>query len=83
MKADEIALALQPFGRVANPLNHNIAGMGLGLPICRRLAEMHGAQLTIESEPGTGTACRISFPAYRCGPGARSEASGDLATIAA
>jgi two-component system, cell cycle sensor histidine kinase PleC len=85
MKADEIALALQPFGRVANPLNHNIAGMGLGLPICRRLAEMHGAQLTIESEPGKGTTCRISFPASRCAwpPGARSKESGELATVAA
>jgi signal transduction histidine kinase len=40
--------------------------MGLGLPICKRLAELHGAQLVISSEPGKGTACKISFPASRC-----------------
>jgi signal transduction histidine kinase len=66
MKEDDIPLALQPFGRIACPLKHQHEGMGLGLPISRRLAELHGAQLVISSEPGKGTACKISFPASRC-----------------
>jgi len=66
MTAEEIPIALQPFGRVASPLKHEKEGTGLGLPICKRLAELHGAQLTINSRPGKGTAFRISFPAARC-----------------
>ena len=66
MKAEDIPFALQPFGRIACPSKHATEGMGLGLPICKRLAELHGAQLAISSEPGKGTACKISFPASRC-----------------
>jgi signal transduction histidine kinase len=32
MKAEDIPLALQPFGRIASPLKHKNEGMGLGLP---------------------------------------------------
>jgi two-component system cell cycle sensor histidine kinase PleC len=66
MKAEDIPLALQPFGRIATPLKHATEGMGLGLPICKRMAELHGAELAISSEPGKGTECKISFPASRC-----------------
>jgi two-component system cell cycle sensor histidine kinase PleC len=82
MKADDIPLALQPFGRIASPLKHATEGTGLGLPICKRLAELHGARLVISSEPGKGTACRISFPASRCinSPAAETD---DSAAVAA
>ena len=66
MKAEDILLALQPFGRIASPLKHATEGMGLGLPICKRMAELHGAQLVVSSEPGKGTVCTISLPASRC-----------------
>ncbi len=36
---------------------------GLGLPIARRLAELHGGKLLLTSEPGKGTAVRVSLPA--------------------
>ena len=65
MTAEDIPLALQPFGRIASPLKRGTEGAGLGLPICKRLAELHGAQLVISSEPGKGTICRIAFPASR------------------
>jgi two-component system cell cycle sensor histidine kinase PleC len=66
MKEEDIPLAMQPFGRIACPLKHQHEGMGLGLPICKRLAELHGAEFVVSSEPGKGTACKISFPASRC-----------------
>jgi two-component system, cell cycle sensor histidine kinase PleC len=65
MREEDIPLALQPFGRIANPLKHKTPGIGLGLPICKRLAEMHGADLAIASEAGVGTTCTIAFPAER------------------
>jgi signal transduction histidine kinase len=39
-------------------------GTGLGLPIVRNIADIHEAQLSLESEVGKGTTITISFPAY-------------------
>ncbi len=37
-------------------------GTGVGLSICRHIAAIHGARLSIESEPGVGSEVRIRFP---------------------
>jgi two-component system heavy metal sensor histidine kinase CusS len=37
-------------------------GVGLGLAIVRRVAELHGGNVTVESEPGRGTVVRMTFP---------------------
>ncbi len=37
-------------------------GTGLGLPTARRIVEEHGGRLSVESEPGRGTAFTISLP---------------------
>jgi two-component system heavy metal sensor histidine kinase CusS len=37
-------------------------GVGLGLAIVRRIAELHGGSVTVESEPGRGTVVRMNFP---------------------
>lgn len=38
------------------------AGTGLGLLICRRLAEQHGGSMSIDSSPGRGTSVIIRLP---------------------
>ncbi len=37
-------------------------GTGLGLAISRRIAEQHGWELSLESEPGRGTVARLVLP---------------------
>ncbi|HUN47102.1 MAG TPA: ATP-binding protein, partial [Stellaceae bacterium] len=65
MTAEHIAVALTPFGQVANELTRDHDGTGLGLPLVKSLAELHGAALRIESVLGAGTTARVVFPARR------------------
>jgi signal transduction histidine kinase len=45
-------------------------GAGLGLIIARRLAELHGGDLTIESVVGRQTTVQFTLPLPRVSPGA-------------
>lgn len=40
-------------------------GMGLGLPICKRIIEAHGGSISIESKYGEGTKVRVELPAVK------------------
>jgi signal transduction histidine kinase len=64
MTAEEIEDAWAPFGRVAGSSTSS-EGTGLGLPISRSFAELHGGTLDIESRKGHGTTLRLWLPAAR------------------
>jgi len=40
-------------------------GMGLGLPICKRIVEAHGGNISIQSTWGVGTTVRVELPAVK------------------
>lgn len=44
-------------------------GLGLGLPLCRRIAERHGGTLMAESHPGRGSRFTLSLPDKQVGGG--------------
>jgi signal transduction histidine kinase len=58
---ESLAKVTEPFYRVDKARNRKDGGAGLGLALCRRIAETHGAEMLIESEVGTGTTVKITF----------------------
>jgi PAS domain S-box-containing protein len=44
---------------------HTTPGFGLGLPIARKIIELHGGRIDVESEIGAGSTFSISLPAAR------------------
>ncbi|HEY4025577.1 MAG TPA: GAF domain-containing sensor histidine kinase, partial [Candidatus Dormibacteraeota bacterium] len=50
------------FGRIATSETSGIPGTGLGLFLCRELALMHGGDITVESQPGVGSAFSLALP---------------------
>ena len=57
--------ALTVFGQLSNGLDREYEGAGLGLPIVHKLAELHGAELTLVARPTGGTRAEVRFPPYR------------------
>ncbi|MFK7964424.1 MAG: ATP-binding protein [Burkholderiaceae bacterium] len=43
-------------------LKSEYEGNGLGLPLCRRVALSHGGNISVESEPGVGSAFKVRLP---------------------
>jgi PAS domain S-box-containing protein len=65
MKPEDISVALAPFGQIESALSRKNQGTGLGLPLTKALVELHGGELTLESELGKGTAVTVALPAFR------------------
>jgi signal transduction histidine kinase len=62
---DKLEVALAPFGQIEDHLNRKYDGVGLGLPLSKRLAELHGGSLEIKSERGQGTSVTVTLPKER------------------
>lgn len=60
---DDIPTALAVFGQVHRSQSHE--GTGLGLPLCKMFAELHGGKLQLTSVVGEGTTVRVIFPDSR------------------
>ena len=67
-----LGIAPDMIDHVLDPFHHADAfkankgrGIGLGLPICRWLMELHGGSLTIESTSPVGTIVVAGFPKER------------------
>lgn len=59
--AEDLPRILEPYAQVEDAARTR-EGTGLGLPIVKRLVELHGAEMEIESAVGVGTTVRLHFP---------------------
>ncbi|MFQ5765370.1 MAG: sensor histidine kinase, partial [Rhodospirillales bacterium] len=62
---DHIAKVLEPFAQVGDVYSRAYEGTGLGLPLAKSLAELHGGALSIASTAGEGTSVTVRFPPER------------------
>jgi signal transduction histidine kinase len=62
IKTEDIPKVLEPFGQIESDLGRMHQGTGLGLPLTKELAELHGGSLTMESNIDVGTTVTITLP---------------------
>jgi two-component system sensor histidine kinase HydH len=65
MSPDVVARIFQPYFTTKK------AGTGLGLPMVRRVAELHGGRVEVDSELGKGTQFTLVFPSHGAKAGER------------
>jgi signal transduction histidine kinase/DNA-binding response OmpR family regulator len=63
MTAEQMKKLFQPFSQVDTSTARKHEGAGLGLVISRRLCQMMGGSLDVESESGKGSTFSVTFPA--------------------
>jgi PAS domain S-box-containing protein len=65
MSTEDMQKALTPFMQVDSGMNRKQEGTGLGLPLAKNMIEMHGASMSLESEPQKGTTVSFTLPPNR------------------
>ena len=52
----------EPFQQVDNSIHRSFSGLGLGLTVARRMAELISGEIQVKSELGAGTTVLMRFP---------------------
>ncbi len=62
MSEDQLRYIFEPFYQVDDSMTREFSGSGLGLALCKSMAELMHGLIEIESEPGAGTTARLILP---------------------
>ena len=73
MQPGDCQRLFQPFLQLDNSLTKKYEGTGLGLHLSRKIVELHGGTISVESVPGRGS--RFSFTIPHNGKGRTGNAA--------
>lgn len=65
IKEDDIQMIFKPFQQIETGLTRKYEGTGLGLSICKKLVELLGGEIRVESVWGSGSHFGFSLPTER------------------
>jgi signal transduction histidine kinase len=65
ISAEDAERVFEPFVQLDDSSTRRFGGVGLGLSIARRIARMHGGDVTLKGEIGMGTDATLILPASR------------------
>lgn len=65
ISSDDAKMLFMPFRQIDSGLSRKYEGTGLGLSICKRLAELLGGRLNVESRLGEGSSFSFTLPLER------------------
>ncbi len=64
MPEEDLPKVFDQFYRVEKSRSLDYGGSGLGLPIVKRIVELHKGRVDIESKPGERTRVIVRLPGY-------------------
>jgi signal transduction histidine kinase len=67
IEKNKIDSIFEPFQQIDTSTHRSFSGLGLGLTVARRMAELIGGMLEISSEAGKGTRVLMKFPSQASG----------------
>ncbi|MBM3547304.1 MAG: HAMP domain-containing histidine kinase [Alphaproteobacteria bacterium] len=65
---EDLPRAMEPFEQISRGYARERSGSGIGLPLAKRIAELHRGRLEITSRTGVGTTARLILPPERVIP---------------
>ena len=65
IRSDDLSRIFEPFVQAEEGMSRRFAGIGLGLSIARKIARLHGGDVTLDSQFGVGTTARFELPPAR------------------
>lgn len=64
IQPEDLSLIFEPFGQAGSSTNGLLGGVGLGLYIVKRLVELLGGTIDVDSTLGGGTAFHVRVPLH-------------------
>jgi signal transduction histidine kinase len=61
---DNVQLIFEEFSQIEHPLQRRSKGTGLGLPLCRKLADLLGGRIDVSSSVGAGSTFTLILPRH-------------------